>query len=309
MKIAITGASGFIGQELSCALSDRTDVEIIALSRNPKAGAAEPDRDGSGPEVPGSGHIIYRCTDYSVESLCEVLQDASAVVHLAAVRGTAGRISDYSVNETITENVLIAAGECGVKRVIFASSIAVYSDLASIPWTEEMCLTPKTLYGITKAACEYLCLYYGKKYDFDCAIVRIAQVLGTGEKRRVMTNVFMEQAAAGKQLRVMGRSLARRQYIYSRDLAAILARLAMEDHGTVIVNAGMKEACSNIDIARLTNQAFGSRIPVDYDDSFPETIEPSCMNTDRLDQLLGYRLLDMEEALTDIAGRWKSQDE
>ena len=114
-----------------------------------------------------------------------------------------------------------------------------------------------------------------------------------------MTNVFMEQAAAGKQLRVMGRSLARRQYIYSRDLAAILARLAVEDHGTVIVNAGMKEACSNIDIARLTNQAFGSRIPVDYDDSFPETIEPSCMNTDRLDQLLGYRLLDMEEALTD----------
>lgn len=288
MNIAITGASGFIGQEVTKVLSSYDDVKVIALSRSPK-------------ETSGDDGLIYRCTDYSEDSLKEVIRDADALIHLAAVRGTAGRLSDYSVNETITENLLIAAGECGIKRVIFASSIAVYSDLSTIPWTEEMRLTPKTLYGITKAACEHLCLYYGNKYGFDCGIVRIAQVLGPGEKRRVMTNVFMEQAAAGKQLHVMGKSLARRQYIYSRDLAVILSKLALSCPGTVIVNAGMKDAYTNLEIARLVNKAFGSSTPIDYDDSVSETIEPSCMRADKLDELLGYSLMNMEEALADIA--------
>ena len=288
MKIAITGASGFIGREVTAVLAKMDEVEIIAISRSPRQNTGE---DG----------LIHRCSDYSEESLKEVISDADAVIHLAAVRGTAGRLSDYSINETITENLLIAAGECGVRRVVFASSIAVYSDVSAIPWTEEMRLTPKTLYGITKAACEHLCLYYGKKYGFDCKIVRIAQVLGPGEKRRVMTNVFMEQAAEGKQLRVIGKSLARRQYIYSKDLAGILSKLAIFDHGTVIVNVGMEDAYTNLDIARLVNQAFGNSTPIAYDDSISETIEPSCMKTDRLHELLGYRLLDMEEALADIA--------
>lgn len=287
MKIAITGASGFIGQEVTKVLLDKDDVSVIALSRSPWKNTGD---DG----------LILRCSDYSVDSLKETIGDADAVIHLAAVRGTAGRLSDYSVNETITENLLIAAGECGVGRVVFASSIAVYSDISTIPWTEEMRLEPKTLYGITKAACEHLCLYYGKKYGFDTSIVRIAQVLGPGEKRRVMTNVFMEQAAAGKQLRVMGKSLAKRQYIYSKDLAGILSQLALSSYGTVIVNAGMKDAYSNLDIARLVNKAFGNSNPIDYDDSVSETIEPSCMKTDKLNELLGYDLMDMEEALADI---------
>ena len=287
MKIAITGASGFIGREVTAVLAGKNDVEVVALSRSPKG---DNNEDG----------LIHRCTDYSEASLKDVLGDVDAVIHLAAVRGTAGRLSDYQVNETITENLLIAAGECGVKRVIFASSIAVYSDIGAIPWTEEMPLTPKTLYGITKATCEHLCLYYGKKYGFDCGIVRIAQVLGPGEKRRVMTNVFMEQAARHEQLHVMGKSLAKRQYIYSRDLAAILSELAYSCPGRLIVNAGMEDAYTNLDIARLTNKAFGSGTPIAYDDSVNETIEPSFMKTDKLHELLGYRIKNMEEALADI---------
>lgn len=287
MKIAITGASGFIGSELTGALSDYNDISIVGLTR----GGQKEDSD----------RMSWFATDYSVESLTEGLKGIDVVVHLAAVRGTAGTLADYSVNEVITENLLRAAGECGVKRFVFASSIAVYSDTAAIPWTEEMRLTPKTLYGITKAACEHLCQYYSRQYGYDSVILRIAQVLGTGEKRRVMTNVFIELAKEGKQLKVMGKSAARRQYIYSRDLGEILARLATEDHGSVILNAGMDEACTNLEIASLVNEVYHNPQPVDYDDSKPETIEPSCMSTELIKSLLSCRFRGMKEALTDIS--------
>ena len=289
MRVAITGASGFIGQEVIRALKDREDVDITAISRQ------EREEDG------GAG-ILWKATDYSVDSLKEILEGTEAVIHLAAVRGTAGRLADYSVNELITENLLIAAGESGVRKVIFASTIAVYSDIPAIPWKEDMMLTPKTLYGITKAACEHLCLYYSRKYAFDACIVRIAQVLGPGEKRRVMTNVFMEQAAGGQQLHVLGKSRAKRQYIYSRDLATILSELAVGDYGQVIVNAGMEQAHTNLEIAEMVNRAYGSDIPVDYDDSREETIEPSIMSTRHFHDLFDMELMTMEEALSDIAG-------
>jgi len=294
MKIVITGASGFIGREVMAALS-RHDVDIIALSR-------QEHRQEKGKR------IIWKSTDYSVDSLKEVLMDAGAVIHLAAVRGTEGKLTDYSVNLELTENLLIAAGERSIKRVVVASSIAVSSDISKMPWTEDMMLTPKTLYGITKAAGEHLCQYYARKYGFTYAITRIAQVLGTGEKRRVMTNVFMEQAFRKEQLHVIGKSIAKRQYIYSRDLAEIISRLALDENGSVIVNVGMDEACTNLEIAEKVNRAFGSAVQIDYDDSKPETIEPSIMSVRHFHEMSDYEMMTMDEALDDIASDYQENN-
>lgn len=291
MRIAITGASGFIGQALIERVLQNDDNEIVALSRS-KYDGRECER------------ICFRTTDYSVDSLKDVLKDADVVVHLAAVRGTQGRLQDYHINEIITENLLIAMGECNISRIVFASSIAVYSDTSRMPWTEDMMLTPKTLYGITKASCEALCMYYSRVYGFKYSIVRIAQVLGTGEKRRTMINVFMEQAASKEQLHVTGRSIAKRQFIYVKDVAGVLYKAASAVDGSVIINAGMDEACSNLDIAKLVNTAFYSDIPIDYNDSVMETIESSVMSTKQCRKLLGYECMSMEKALENIAANW-----
>ena len=286
MKIAITGASGFIGTEVIKALQKKENIEILALTR-------KEDRT--------ENNVRWVHTDYSVKSLSEILWGADAVIHLAAVRGPTGLISDYHENETITENILIAMGESGVKKIVLASSIAVYSDTEKIPWREEEPLLPKTLYGITKASCEYLCHYYSKKYGFHYAAVRIAQVLGLGEKRKGMMNVFLETAYARGEIRVMGRSSARRQYIYVKDLAEIMSRLAcMDSSQSVILNAGMKTAYSNLEIARLVNQVFENDTPIQYDDSFPETTEPSHMDIRFLKEYLGYEPMEMEQVLADV---------
>ena len=106
MKIAVTGASGFVGQAVTEKLQD-SGIEVISVSRGN--------------------------TDYSVESLAEVIRGADKIIHLAAVRGGDGSMSDYRDNERITENLLTAMAEGDVDRILFASSRMVYSSEELIP--------------------------------------------------------------------------------------------------------------------------------------------------------------------------------
>ena len=279
MNIAVTGASGFVGRAVMEWLNNTPEVNVIPISRT-------------------------NC-DYSVENLRTLLKGADAVIHLAGVKGGTGSIRDFHVNEVTTENLLIAMGEEKVGRIVFASSRLVYSDVKAIPWEESQRLDPPNMYGISKAACESLCRLYSKKYGFTYAAVRIAQVLGFGEGVRNMMNVFLETGLNHSQITVMGKSVAKRQYIYVEDLAEILCRLAEMQGTSGIYNVGMTEAYSNLEIAELINEAFGNTTPINYDDSFPETIQSSIMDVKRVMRETDYVPRDMRHALDDMYAKYK----
>lgn len=292
MRTAVTGASGFIGTELLGEMAKRPDIEVTALTRGGSAHADDP-------------RCVWKESDYSAESLTKAIAGADAVVHLAGVRGTTQDPSDYAVNEEMTENVLKAMEADGVKRIVFASTISVYDDTDLIPWREDGPVSGRTMYGKSKIKCERLIREHAEGHGFTYGIVRIAQVLGEGEKRRGMMNVFIDAAREKGALKVIGRSEAKRQYIYVKDLAKILTALAagsgsFDAGGNIIVNAGMTEAYTNLEIAQIVNRAFGNKTPVEYDDSIPETIKASHMSVDRLTGTMGFIPLDMEEALSDM---------
>lgn len=288
MRIAVTGASGFIGTELLSGLKKRKGIKVTAITRGGSARADSP-------------FCTWKETDWSVKSLAKALEGADAVIHLAGVRGTGSDPAEYAVNTEMTRNLLEAMTEAGTKRIVFASTISVYDDENGIPWKEDSVLKGRTMYGESKISCERLIREYAAKGGLTYGIVRIAQVLGEGEKRRGMMNVFIDTAASGGALRVMGRSEAKRQYIYVKDLAEILAMLAEGSGGAdvgkdIIVNAGMPGAYTNLGIAKTVNAVFGNTTPIEYDDSFPETIRSSQMDISRLEKL-GYTPLDMEAAV------------
>lgn len=297
MRIAVTGASGFIGTELLAQLKASGNT-VAALTR------------GSIEDNAADAQVQWKTTDYTRESLTEALAGSDAVVHLAGVRGTTPDPADYVINETMTENILAAMASAGVKRIVFASTISVYDDEDLIPWTEDAPLKGRTAYGDSKIRCEQLIRKYADECSLTYGIVRIAQVLGLGERRRGMMNVFIDTAAAGGELRVMGRSVVKRQYLYVRDLVKILTALACGNNSfsadqSITVNAGMPEAYTNLEIARIVNRVFGNDTPIDYDDSKEETIRPSCMSTDLLREKLGISPLDMAEALTALKDAMK----
>lgn len=304
-KVAVTGASGFIGTEVLHRLEDRNNIEIIALTRS---FADKHDK------------YEWRSTDYSYESLCSALEGADAIIHLAGVRGTTSNPDDYIINEKITGNILSAMSADKISRIIFASTISVYDDENLIPWTEGAPLRGRTAYGNSKVVCERLIREYSDKSGIEYAIVRIAQVLGEGERRRGMMNVFLDTAAAGGQLRVIGESRAKRQYIYIRDLADILVALSdikydKETDGNnenkqkvgaglaLTLNAGMPSAYSNLEIAEIVNRIYENTTPIDYDDSIHETIRSSWMDISRLRDVLRTEPMDMESAIKDMRSR------
>ena len=278
MKIAVTGASGFVGRSVAEKLIE-SGIEVIPVSRSN--------------------------TDYSVESLVQILQGADKVIHLAAVRGGDGSMSDYHDNERITENLLNAMAEGDADRIIYASSRMVYSGEDAIPWKETDIPAPNSLYGVSKLEGENLCSYYSRKHGFGSTCVRIAQVMGTGEKVRNMMSVFLEKAARGEQLKVVGKSQAKRQYIYVKDLAEVICRLALDSSVAAgsavqeVINAGMEQAYTNLEIAQAFSEVFGLPAP-EYDDSKPETITPSIMDVSKMVERTGFKPRDMHAALEAI---------
>lgn len=295
MDIAVTGASGFIGMELLTVLNKREDVRVIALTR-----------DASSFE--NSERCVWRSTDYSAGSLKQALEGADAVIHLAGVRGTENDPEKFAVNETMTENILKAMAARGVKRIVFASTMSVYNDDGLMPWKEDDRLGGRSCYGDSKVNCENLIKKYSDEYGFTYGIARIAQVVGEGEKRRGMMNVFLDTARDHGTIKVMGKSVLKKQYIFVKDLVEILALLAMggercDTSDSIVVNVGMQYAYSNLEVARIVNEVFGNPAPIDYDDSYPEKGRPFHMDISRLKNDLGYMPLDMKEAVSSLKDR------
>ncbi|WP_373263625.1 NAD-dependent epimerase/dehydratase family protein [Hungatella hathewayi] len=163
-------------------------------------------------------------TDYSKDILKAAFQGMDTVIHLAALRGTRSLISDYHENKNLMETILLSMAEVSVKQIVFASSIAVYSEIDRMPWAEELPLAPKILYAVTEVLCEYLCRYYGRKNNIAYSFLRVAQVLGLGEQRKGMMNLFIDAAFNYKQLNVIGKSVAERQFVFVEDLTRIFAQ-------------------------------------------------------------------------------------
>ena len=291
MRIAVTGAGGFIGTELLAVLNKLDDVSVIALTRDASAYVS-------------TERCEWRGTDYSRESLAAALRGADAVIHLAGVRGTEADPEKFAVNVAMTENILKAMETCGAKRIVFASTMSVYNDDSLMPWTEDAPLKGRSCYGDSKADCEELIRRCADETGMTYGIARIAQVLGEGEKRRGMMNVFLDTARDRGTIKVMGKSVLKKQYIYVKDLVNVLAQLACSDR-SIVVNVGMPQAYSNLEVAEIVNEVYGNPVPIDYDDSYPEKGRPFHMDISRLKNELGYEPLDMKDALKAFRGQAK----
>lgn len=282
MKVAITGASGLIGSELVRALKNNENVQLLCLSRNDKQSK------------------IFRQTDYSQQSLNEIFAGVDVVIHLAAIRGGNSQTGydAYRENEILTENILKAMAFNSVKKIIFLSSISVYSDVSMLPWSEEQIPEPVNFYGLSKLACEHLCLLY-KRNAIVPVIFRCAHVLGY-EKKGYMLEIFMNNASEHKTLTVKGESVAEREFIYVKDVASALCWAVLDDCAEGVYNLGSGEKLTNLEVAVRINEAFGNDGNLEYMDNISEGIKSSYMCCNKLSDA-GFRTsFSFYEGICDI---------
>jgi UDP-glucose 4-epimerase len=237
-KTIVTGASGFIGEHM-VKLLDINDFEYGAVYRE-----APPE---SGPGS-GSRHIGDLLDQTFLSSSFE---GYDVVVHLGGRTG-GGQLespADFvSGNVETTANVLRAAQDAGVKRVVVASSYEAYGVPSTTPIEETHPLAPTTPYGITMQMREALSQTLGHAYGIDTFVTRFFSVFGqpvTEHNRKGAIASFVRRLQNDEELTLMGQTSTLRDYVYVADVVrCLMACIGAGSSGSQTINVGSGDGCS-----------------------------------------------------------------
>ncbi len=211
MRVLVTGGSGFIGSHVVDKLRARGHVPVIYDLR------PSPWHEKGTVET-----VLGSITDR--EALERALHSCDAVAHLAAVADVndvhASPEDAERVNARGSVAVLEACRRAGVKRIVYASTIWVYSDCEDEAVDEETLLpAPSHLYTSTKLAGELYCKAYQELYGIDFTILRFGIPYGPRAREAAVVPAFVNKAFAGDPLTLAGDGSQSRRFVYVEDLA------------------------------------------------------------------------------------------
>ncbi|MDP2631576.1 MAG: NAD-dependent epimerase/dehydratase family protein [Candidatus Uhrbacteria bacterium] len=260
-KAIVTGGSGFIGSHLVEALvSEGMDVVIIDKAR--------PDKHRK---------IKHRKVDYKIidvrdKNLTDVFKKIKpeVVFHLAAHindrESVTNPVMNADNNITGSINVFRAASESGAKKVVFASSCAVYGEQAELPVTESMVPDPMTPYGYSKFAGEWYLDFFKRYHDLNSVVLRFGNVYGPRQDSSAesgVISIFTNKILKGAQATINNDGKTTRDYVYVGDVAHALV-LAGTTGVNGLFNVGTGIETTTIDIFKMISAAVGAQISPDY---------------------------------------------
>src|ERR671934_1145180 len=177
MKILVTGGGGFIGSNLVRRLLELGDDVVVLdnFSTGNRANLAELE-----------GHVeVVEGELRSYERVHAATRNVEMVFHLGALPSVPRSVQDPlttgAVNVEGTLNVLLAARDENVRRVVFASSSSVYGANPALPKREDHQLLPVSPYGVSKVAAEHYCRAFTTVYGLETVSLRLFNVFGPGQ--------------------------------------------------------------------------------------------------------------------------------
>ena len=242
MRYLITGGAGFLGTALANRLVEAGhDVRVIDdLSRG--------DQSRLSPGVSFSRGDVN-----DVPGLWTLLQGVECVYHLAArvhVPESLQYPREYNaVNVGGTVSVLEAMRDAGVRRVVLASSGAVYGEQPTQPVREEFAPQPRSPYAVSKLAAEYYVRTIGILWGIETVALRIFNAYGPGQPLRAsfppVIPAFLQRVLSGGSVIVHGDGNNTRDYVYLDDVIdALVAASSAPDVDRKVINVGSGEETS-----------------------------------------------------------------
>ena len=257
-RILVTGGAGFVGAAVTRRLVDAgARVTVLDDLFTGKADA-----------IPtGATFIEGSVTDSALVN--ELVADHSLILHLAArniIASTANPLDDYATNIGGTLNVLMAARESKVDRVVYSSSASVYGNPRSIPINEDDQLWTLSPYAVSKLGGENYCTAFAESYGLRVTTVRYSNVYGPGQRPDNpycgVVSKFLVEAHAGRPITIHGDGEQTRDYTYIDDAveATLLAAVHPRAEGEVFnVGTGIETS-----VNRLA-ASIGEALDVDVD--------------------------------------------
>ena len=247
--VLVTGGSGFIGSHVVDVLVKRGYTpRIFDLHESPH-------------HEPGSIDTVIGCAT-DTEALARAMDGCKAVIHLAAMADVGHVQKDPAgaerLNSRATSAVLEAARETGVKRVVYGSTIWVYSDCADTAVDEDTPLAhPAHLYSATKLAGELYCRSYAELYGVEYTILRFGIPYGPRARVAAVVPAMVEKALAGEPLTVAGDGKQGRRFVYVEDLAVGVVEGLGPQAANRIYNLAGTETTTIVEIAHTVRDLLG----------------------------------------------------
>jgi UDP-glucose 4-epimerase len=296
MNFLVTGAAGFLGSALANRLA-REGHQVRGLD---DLSAGDPGR--LDPDVLFTrGDVVDR------PKLWTLLQDVDCIYHLAARVSVPESVlypREYNaVNVGGTVSVMEAMRDVGVKRVVFASSGAVYGDQGSQPLQEDSQPQPLSPYAVSKLSAEYYVRTIGALWGIETVALRVFNVYGPGQPLPaahppVIPN-FLRRTVRGGTLVIHGKGQQTRDFVFVTD--AIEAMVSAATAPTIdksIINIGSGVETSIRELAQEALETVGSSEEWIFKEDQDPGSSRMCADISRAKKKLGYRpVVSLHEGL------------
>ena len=286
----VTGGAGFIGSHLVDAL----------LTAGHKVRVLDDFSSGNPANLTQAQARIdlVRGSVADPMAVRNAVSGCDGVYHLAAVASVTKSVEtpnlSHAVCATGTLNVLDAARQLGVRRVVYAGSSSAYGDQPGDTRCEEDPLIPLSPYAAAKLAGEHYCTAFTAVYGLETVRLRFFNVFGPRQDAKSpysgVIALFSAAMAQGKTPTIFGDGLQARDFVYIADVVQAL-RLAGEVEGAVgrVYNIGSGKQTTILDLVKNLNDLLGTRIEPIHQPPRAGDVRFSQANIERAQKELAYR--------------------
>jgi UDP-glucose 4-epimerase len=302
--VAVTGGLGFIGSHLISRLNQNNDVVIVDDQSSGNIKNIE-DIDFT--------KIDTDFGDITKVNLDKIFEGVDYVFHMAAVTSVPQSVKDplrsNEVNITGTLKVLEAARKCGVKKLIFSSSSAVYGETEIIPISEKNPINPLSPYAVAKATGELYCNVYSEIYGLPTISLRYFNVFGPRQDPKsqyaAVIPIFIDKILKNESPIIYGDGEQTRDFVNVKQVvdANILAAQSKE---TGSYNIGLGKSTTINQLFEIIKESIGKDIEPVYEDERAGEIKHSIAGISKA-KSIGYSPKnDFKEELIETVNWFKN---
>jgi UDP-glucose 4-epimerase len=310
-RVLVIGGAGFVGSHLVDQLTAEPVREIVVLdnhTRGTRANLASAMQDERVSLVEGS------ITDRDL--LAKLMDGTDFVFHLAALwlwECVNDPRSAIEVNAVGTFNVLEAAHNAGVKKVVYSSSASVYGNALSTPMTEDHAFNNRTMYGATKIASEQFCRAIYEQHGLDYVGLRYMNLYGPRmDYKGAYVSVIMkvlDKIEAGARPVIFGDGSQAYDFIHVVDGARANVLALKSDATDVNLNVGTGIKTTIRELVDELLAITGSDLEPDYRPDEQSFVTHRVGSTKLAEQLTGFKAdLDYRDGLRSVV-EWRRNDE
>jgi len=307
MQILVTGGAGFIGGHLTESFAGAGHDVTVLDNLDPyyDTGIKQHNVEAA-EEAAENADATYEFVDGSVtdqNTVSDLVSDADVVYHQAAQAGVRTSVDNprkpHEVNVDGTLNILDAARDSDIERVVLASSSSVYGKPEYLPYDEDHPTNPVSPYGVSKLAAEQYARVYSELYDLSTVSLRYFTVYGPRMRPNMAMTNFVSRCLNGKPPVIYGDGEQTRDFTYIDDIVRVNEQLLTDDSADgEIMNVGSTD---NIDIqtlAEVVRDELAPELDLEYDEARTGDAEHTHADVSKANELLGYEpTVDIREGV------------